>query len=105
MRLHNMKEGPGGWWALLGDDVEKRVPKVDESMVVKGEKNVTHPTSANPAFLEIFECLLEIDVAHKSVRLGDSSVRAHHTSFLTRFEASCHQLEGSVNATDVLPTC
>ena len=44
-----MKEGPGGWWALLGDDVEKRVPKVDESMVVKGEKNVTHPTGCQPS--------------------------------------------------------
>ena len=100
-----MKEGLGGWWALLGDDVEKRVPKVDESMVVKGEKNVMHPTSANPAFLKIFECLLEIDVAHKSVHLGDSSVCAHHMGFLTHFEASCHQLEGSVNATNVLLTC
>ena len=60
LQLHNMKEGPGGWWALLGDDVEKRVPKVDKSMVVKGEKNVMHPTSANPAFLKIFECLLEM---------------------------------------------
>ena len=50
--------GPGGGgWALLGDNVEKRVPKVDESMVVKGEKNVMHPTSTSPAFLKICECL------------------------------------------------
>jgi hypothetical protein len=97
--------GGGGVWEQLGDEVEKRVPTVDKSTEAKGEKIVMHPTSVNPAFLEMFECHFKKYIADESIHLGDSSFHAHHMGFLARLEGSCHQLEGNVNATNFLPTC
>jgi hypothetical protein len=99
LQRRNTREG---WWEPLGGEVEKRAPTIDKSTKAKGEKTNTYPTSVNPAVLEMFKRFFEICIAEESVCLGDFSPCTHHTGFLAHLEGGCHQLEGSVNATNIL---